>query len=97
MKSVAITYKEPINLTRNQLTEIYGDELTFLGGFDDCIVGVVENRLGKTVVCYDKCKVIDKMMKSGMSIDDAEEFCNYNSSLWMGDLTPCFIIRLNGK
>jgi len=98
MKSVAIAYREPIILTRGQIAELYGDEICFLDGFDDCIVGVVERCQGLTVVCYDKRKIIGKLMDDGMSMDDAEEFFEYNQlNLWTGETTPCFITQLQNR
>lgn len=81
------------------------EEFLTMDGYDDCIVGVVERYGTPAVVCYDKNKVLDKLVKDGLSEDEAEEFFYYNQiGAWCGETTPCFItlvpeisIRLEDK
>ena len=70
------------------------DELLLMDGYDDCIAGVV-NRFGMDeIVCYDKQKVIEKLMaNSDMDEEEAEEFFEFNQlGAWVGDRTPCFLL-----
>jgi len=72
--------------------EIDGQAMT-MDGYDDCIAGVVQRFGCPMIVCYDKIKVIQKMMSQGMTEDEADEFFEFNQlGAWVGDTTPCFII-----
>jgi len=67
-------------------------ELLTMDGYDDCIVGVVERFGQNPIVCYDKDKVLRKLVEDGCSEDEAEEFFCFNQiGAWMGDATPCFL------
>lgn len=71
------------------------DELLLMDGYDDCIVGVVERYGQPPIVCYDKEKVVDKLVAEAGeegTREEAEEFFDYNQiGAWVGDTTPCFI------
>lgn len=61
-------------------------------GYDDCIAGIVERFGAPPIVCYDKSKVLARLVRDGMSEDEAEEFWSFNQiGAWVGDSTPCFI------
>jgi hypothetical protein len=65
-------------------------ELLFADGFDDAIIGVVE-QFNKTFVVYDYEAVIKTLMKD-MSREEAEEFYGFNIvGAYVGDHTPAFI------
>lgn len=72
------------------------DEASMLtmDGFDDCIAGVVERFGQPDIICYDKKKVIAKLVeRDGMTAEDAVEFYEFNQlGSWVGESTPCFII-----
>lgn len=87
---------------RDDLAEQYGEDLLFMdtfggddsekGGFDDCIVGVVERFGTEPVICYDRGAVIAKLVSDGLIEELAEEWYSYNMiGSWMGDKTPCFL------
>ena len=60
-------------------------------GYDDCIAGIVERFGAPPIVCYDKGKVLARLMQDGMSEDEAE-FWSFNQiGAWVGESTPCFI------
>lgn len=68
-------------------------ELLVLDGFDDCIVGVGERFNGMFVI-YDRQKVIESLMRDGMTDDEAVEYYNFNIvGAWLGDGTPCFVMK----
>ena len=61
-------------------------------GFEDCIVGNVERFNMDPVFCYDYDKVITKMVKSGMTEEQAVEYYEYNMlGAWVGEGTPVFL------
>jgi len=64
-----------------------------MDGFNDCIEGVVERFGQPDIICYDKAKVLDKIIvESSCSYDEALEFYEFNQiGAWVGDTTPCFI------
>ena len=68
-------------------------EVMKMYGFDDCIIGIVERHGMGPVLCYDTEKVVAKLMKGGLSEEDAREFFLYNQlGAWVGDGTPCFLM-----
>ena len=72
-------------------------DLITMDGYDDCIVGVVTRFGSPPIVCYDRDKIIQRHMDNGMTLDESEEFFEFNQAgAWVGDSTPCFI-DLNGK
>jgi len=75
------------------LVERFGEELTRMDGYDDCIVGVVERFGQPPILCYDKQGVISKLRAGGdMTTEEAEEFWSLNQiGAWVGDSTPCFL------
>jgi len=80
---------------REELKYRYGDDLMLMDGFDDCIEGVVEGIDQPTDACYDKAKVIAKLMEDGMECDEADEYFNYNQlGAYVGETTPCFLTKV---
>jgi hypothetical protein len=81
--------------TREELAEQFGDDILLMDGYDDCVVGVVEQFGRPPIVCYDRDKVIRKMVADGMTYEEAEEFFEYNQiGAWVGDRTPCFLTQI---
>jgi hypothetical protein len=67
-------------------------DMMAMDGYDDCIVGYVERFGQPAIICYDKAKVIAKLMSDGMDETDANEWFEFNQiGAWVGDTTPCFI------
>jgi hypothetical protein len=67
-------------------------ELITMDGYDDCILGVVERFGQNPIVCYDKEKVLQRLVSDGCNRDEAEEFFYVNQvGAWLGDSTPCFL------
>jgi hypothetical protein len=71
------------------------DKLLTMDGFDEAIIGTIETFGRPLLVCYDKDKVIELLMKSGIKTEDeAEEYFEYNIlGAWVGEQTPCFLTR----
>jgi hypothetical protein len=81
--------------TREELAEQYGDDILLMDGYDDCVVGVVEQFGRPPIVCYDRELVIRKLMEDGMTQEEAEEFFEFNQiGAWVGERTPCFLTSL---
>jgi light-regulated signal transduction histidine kinase (bacteriophytochrome) len=67
--------------------------LLIMDGYDDCIVGIAE-QFNRVFVVYDRTKVINKLVEQGMTLEEAEEFHEFNQAgAWMGEGTPAFLIR----
>jgi hypothetical protein len=67
-------------------------DMMSMDGYDDCIVGYVERFGQPPILCYDRAKIIGKLMSDGMDEVDAEEWFEFNQiGAWVGDTTPCFI------
>ncbi len=63
--------------TFSECAENCPDMIT-LDGWDHCIVGVLESCGAPTVVCYDAGKIVEGLVKTGMSGDEAQEFFDFN-------------------
>ncbi len=76
-----------------QMNSIFEDaDLLVMDGYDDCIVGIVEQFGRPPIACYDKQKVLAKLQNDGMSYDEAYEFWCFNQvDAWLGESTPCFL------
>lgn len=76
---------------RNKLAERFGEDLLFMDGFDDCIMGVAERCGMEPVVVYNRNKVLNKLVKDGMDEDEAADYhYNNQASAYMGERTPLF-------
>ena len=81
---------------RNKLAEMFGKDLLFMDGFDDCIMGVAERCGMEPVVVYSRHKVIEKLVVGGMTYDDAIDYhYNNQSGAYVGERTPVFFDSLN--
>ena len=80
-----------MKITREELAEQFGDDILLMDGYDDCVVGVVEQFGRPPIVCYDRELIIRKLMEDGMTQEEAEEFFEFNQiGAWVGERTPCF-------
>ena len=80
---------------KQEIIENYGEEILIMDGYDDCIIGVVEQFGRPPIVCYNRELVIRKLMDEGISEEESIEFFEYNQiGAWVGDYTPCFITLL---
>lgn len=72
--------------------DIQDNEFVAMDDYDDCIVGVIERFNQPPIVCYDKSKVLQKLINDGLTMEGALEFWEYNQiSAWVGNSTTCFI------
>tara|TARA_Y100001951_G_C11228131_1_gene232956 strand:+ start:161 stop:520 length:360 start_codon:yes stop_codon:yes gene_type:complete len=63
-----------------------------MDGYDDCIVGIVEGFGSTRLLCYDREKVLERLMADGMGYDEAQEYYEFNMlGAFVGEGTPCFI------
>lgn len=81
------------NAVIEKLEDLENSKKLRMDGFNNCIEGVVERFGQPDIICYDKAKVLDKIMvESNCSYDEALEFYEFNQlGAWVGDTTPCFI------
>lgn len=71
------------------------DDLLFLDGYDDCLLGIVERFGMAPVAVYDKDKIIQSLMRSGSTYEEAVEYFEFNMiGAWVGDTTPAFVSML---
>lgn len=80
---------------REAINELEGEFLLLEPqAMDEAIVGLVAAFGKEPVVCYDREKVIEILMRDGMSDEEAEEFFDFNiAGAYMGDATPVFITQ----
>jgi hypothetical protein len=73
------------------IAELY-PEAVKMDGYDDCIIGMSQRFNSDPLIAYDVEKILNKLMKDGMSRDEAREFFEYNQiGAWVGENTPVFI------
>jgi len=61
-------------------------------GFEDCILGLAYRAGQEVVLAYDRNKCVAKLMKDGMTHEDAEEHMGFNvEGAWVGEGTPIFV------
>jgi hypothetical protein len=67
----------------------------FADGFEDALLGVVQQFSNTPVVCYDYDKCIEVLMsRDGMPYEEAVEYFEFNTiGAWVGTSTPFFLIR----
>lgn len=80
-------------ISREELVERCGDEnLLFMDGFDDCLLGLAHTFNGHPVVAYDGNRIVRSLMAQGMTEDEAEEFYSFNiEGCYLGEYTPIII------
>jgi hypothetical protein len=65
-----------------------------LDGYDDCVLGVIEGFNMDNVLCYDKGKIIERLMEDGMDLDEAHDYFGFNIlGSYAGRTTPCFLMK----
>jgi hypothetical protein len=76
--------------------EEHGVELIFLDPpehFDAAILGVLHGYGQEPAVLYDEARVLTAMTDSGMTMDDAQEWFEYNTlGAYLGEATPRFLM-----
>lgn len=66
-----------------------------LDGFDDCILGIAERCGQPNLLAYDANKIWKKLVKQGMTEEEAVEYFYFNiSGAYVGEGTPVFIHKL---
>lgn len=85
-----ITFK-----SMREVREFLGDqspETKMLTGFDSAFIGIVEGFHGMICV-YDKHKILKRIMRDGLSWDEAEEHFDFNiGGAYVGNDTPLFVV-----
>lgn len=80
-----------------EIVELFGstEDILFADGLDDAIIGFEPN-LWKVV--YSRNKVLDSLVKDGMSEDEAIEYADYNIfAAMVGDKTPIWVEDFNWR
>ena len=73
-----------------QISEINPDAM-LADGFEDAIIGVVEQFGCEAIVLYDKEKCIEILTKQGMDEEGAIDYFYFNViGAWVGASTPCY-------
>lgn len=76
--------------SRDELAEDYPD-LLFCDGFDAALVGVCYRFGQEPVALYDRCKIIEILMRDGLTEDEADEHFEFNIiGAYVGEHTPAF-------
>jgi len=81
---------------KNIINYIHTSELTTMDGYNDCIDGVASrcepDGTIREFVVYDTSKIINKLMKDGMTHSEAIDFFEYNQShTFLSDDMPAFL------
>lgn len=84
-------------MTREELIDKYNldEDVLFMDGFDDCILGVCDMFGRPTVVAYDEDAVMVGLIDQGMTEEEAQEWFDFNQlGAWLGPYTPVFVRRV---
>lgn len=66
-----------------------------MDGFDDCIIGVAERCSKQPLLVYDREKIVESLMKDGITYEEAQEHIDFNmAGAWMGEGTPLIMTRI---
>ena len=80
---------------REELVERFGDDqLLFMDGYDDAILGVCKQCNGETIIAYSYEKVIEVTMRDGSTIEEAIEHFEYKSRKDDKGKTPWHLVNL---
>lgn len=90
-----ISDRDSAALRRACMEEADGEDLTFIEGHDDALVGVAEVD-GAWRVVYDSKAIVHRLMRrDGMDVDGAWEFFEYNvAGAQAGSASPVLIRKL---
>jgi hypothetical protein len=80
---------------KSKLEDHLEDHMMQIEGFDDCIIGIAERCGSPNLIAYDAKKIFKKLMKSGMTEDEAVDFyLEKISGAYVGEGTPVFIHKI---
>ena len=81
---------------RDYLSEFEDDVMVLEPNqFDEAIVGTVSRVDRSPVVCYSVDKIVEILMKDGMSQEEAYEYYEYNIlGAYIGEGTPMFLASI---
>jgi hypothetical protein len=84
-----------LTLNKPNNKNMENNELLKIDGFDDCIIGLIERFGMEPVLCYDKERIVTKIMtEEGIHFEQAVEHFEYNIiGSWVGKRTPCFLTK----
>jgi hypothetical protein len=77
---------------KEYIEEYYpGEEIIIFDGLDDAFIGV-GYQFNKALACYDREKIIDTLIKDGMTAEEAIEYHDFNIvGSYLGEGTPIII------
>lgn len=68
-------------------------EILMADGFEDAFLGVAV-QFNKPIAIIDYNKCLDILRKDGMSLDEAEEYMEFNvTGAYVGENTPAFLFK----
>ena len=74
------------------MSDEFLEDLLLATGFDEAILGRGSRCGQPDIAVYDTEKIIDILVKQGMSHEEAVEYFDFNIvGAWMGDQTPIFM------
>lgn len=75
-----------------EVLEEENPDAIFFSGFDDSIIGIGGVQHAPPVVIYSMQKIIENLIREGMSEEDALEYFGFNvQGAYLGDHTPVIV------
>jgi hypothetical protein len=75
----------------DRIAEINPDAV-ILDGYNHAIIGIATRFGTEPILCYSTAKIIETLMREGMTEEEAVEFFDFNIiGGWFGDGTPIFL------
>lgn len=84
-----------MTITRQQISDMFEDmdeTVLLMDGFDEAFIGHSQRINEPVLAVYSRAKMVEVLMRDGMSDDEAEEYIDYNCvGAWVGERTPIIV------
>lgn len=84
-----------MTITRQQISDMFeemDETVLLMDGFDEAFIGHSQRINEPVLAVYSRAKMVEVLMRDGMSDDEAEEYIDYNCvGAWVGERTPIIV------
>lgn len=75
-----------------EFLDTFAEGAIILDDFDDAIIGIVETMGSGPRILYSQGKILEILMKEGMTEEEAIEYYDFNIlNLWVSEQNPVFL------
>lgn len=84
-----------MTITRQQISDMFEEmeeSVLLMDGFDEAFIGHSQRINEPVLAVYSRAKMVEVLMRDGMSDEEAEEYIDYNCvGAWVGEQTPIIV------